>query len=220
MPAQPISLMMAMRPSTVSAPMDAMFNRPHVGVNVYPAVSTPKHHPDGPNLYQYIRSNPVNLVDPAGLAAVDPGKDRGLSSNTDWKGLKPIHLWMKGGGQELWDFGPDMAWINQRHGDDDYFSCGIFKYCRGKASWGNNTYAGRNGRTQHSLKLQGDFLFIHAKLQAGPNKGTRCKCATCGDIKGCLDAIRKKWNGTRYDHGFRHCGSIVLDAMSKYCLRE
>ncbi|RLA99082.1 MAG: hypothetical protein DRG83_13625 [Deltaproteobacteria bacterium] len=200
-------------------PMAGGFSRQHVGVNIYPAVRFPKLHPDGPNLYQYVRANSIRYTDSSGLA-VDLGKDCGLTSNSNWSGLKPIHFWIKDDGRGLWDFGPDMTWIRQRYNNNDYFSCGIFKYCRGEANWGNNAYAGVNGRTQHRLKLQGTFLFIQAKLQAGPKKGTLCKCATCGDITGCLKAVRQSWNGTRYDHYFRHCGSFVLDAMSKCCLRE
>jgi hypothetical protein len=64
MPPGPMQPMMA-------APMAGGFGRPHVGVNVYPAVSTPMPHPDGPNLYQYVRSNPVRYRDPSGLSAYD-----------------------------------------------------------------------------------------------------------------------------------------------------
>lgn len=53
--------------ATPVPPAAGGFNVPHVGVNIYPSVPTPRAHPDGPNLYQYVRSNPVKLVDPDGL---------------------------------------------------------------------------------------------------------------------------------------------------------
>lgn len=53
--------------TTPVPPAAGGFGVPHVGVNVYPSVPTPMRHPDGPNLYQYVRSNPVKLVDPDGL---------------------------------------------------------------------------------------------------------------------------------------------------------
>jgi len=202
------------------APMVGAMGRPHRGVNVYPSVSSPRPHPDGPNLYQYVRSNPIRYTDSSGLA-VDPGKDCKLFSNSDWSGKKPVHYWLTGVGQELWDFGPDYDWMDNRYGNHDYSMCGLLKYCRGEANWGNNSYAGRVGRHAHnSLKLQGDFLFWEAKLKAGPKKGTACKCATCGDIKGCLNAVRKKWDGTRYYHLERNCATFIIDAMNKCCLKE
>jgi hypothetical protein len=50
-------------------PVTANFGRPHVGVNVYPSLPTSMPEPDGANMYQYVRSNPVNAVDPEGLKA-------------------------------------------------------------------------------------------------------------------------------------------------------
>ncbi len=73
--------------SRMPTPMTTGFSQPHVGVNVYPdaaAIMPTVHrdpmdppvlfdptgqHPDGPNLYQYVRSNPLRFVDPQGLAA-------------------------------------------------------------------------------------------------------------------------------------------------------
>jgi hypothetical protein len=64
--------------------MPGTLDTPHIGVNVYPGVSTPMpsgsldpmappilfdptgQHPDGPNLYQYVRSNPARWRDPKG----------------------------------------------------------------------------------------------------------------------------------------------------------
>jgi len=96
----PMSPMAALpMPGRMPTPMAAIFagppidmpgilDTPHVGVNVYPSVSTPMpsmppdpmappvlfdptgQHPDGPNLYQYVRSNPVNRRDPDGLLSV------------------------------------------------------------------------------------------------------------------------------------------------------
>jgi len=85
-PTPPPSPMMAMRLlGRMSVPMAGGFDRPHVGVNVYPdaAAAMPTmqrdpmdppvlfdptgRHPDGPNLYQYVRSNPVRWQDPSGL---------------------------------------------------------------------------------------------------------------------------------------------------------
>jgi len=40
-----------------------------IGVNIYPTVPIPLH-PDGVNLYQYVRSNPVNRLDPSGLQSM------------------------------------------------------------------------------------------------------------------------------------------------------
>ncbi|GEM_PF-2138392 len=51
----------------VATPVPGGFGRPHVGMNVYPAVPSPMPHPDGPNLYQYVSSNPSKYVDPSGL---------------------------------------------------------------------------------------------------------------------------------------------------------
>lgn len=70
MPSGPVQPMMAApMPGRMPMPMAGGFVRPHVGVNVYPAVPTPMPHPDGPNLYQYVRSNPTKFVDPSGLLA-------------------------------------------------------------------------------------------------------------------------------------------------------
>jgi hypothetical protein len=56
---------------TPMPPMAGGFGAPHVGVNVYPGVSTPMPHPDGPNLYQYVRSNPVRFLDPTGTISYE-----------------------------------------------------------------------------------------------------------------------------------------------------
>ncbi len=71
MPPMPAGPMMAAHmpgmPGRMLTPMSGGFPGPHVGVNVYPAVTSPMPHPDGPNLYQYVRSNPITRVDPSGL---------------------------------------------------------------------------------------------------------------------------------------------------------
>lgn len=209
---------MAMRgPGGMSAPMAAGFGRPHVAVNVYPAVPTPAPHPDGPNLYQYVRSNPVRYTDSSGLA-VDPGKDCGLWSRSNHVSFigpikKPTHFWLNTDAGELWDFGPDYDWLDARYGNHEYGDCTIFKYCRGQANWGNNAYANRTGDVNNRPKLQ-----LLGQIWFGSGKGTSCRCASCGDIKDCLSEVRRRWDGTRYDHFARHCGSFVLDAATWCCL--
>lgn len=73
---QPIaaSPMMAMpMPGRMSVPTAGGFDRPHVGVNVYPSVPSATPHPDGQNPYQYVRSNPANRIDPSGLVSFTEG---------------------------------------------------------------------------------------------------------------------------------------------------
>lgn len=100
-PMPPMSPMMAISmPGRMPAPMAGGFDRPHVGVNVYPDAAAamsvmPRdpmdppvlfdptgQHPDGPNLYQYVRSNPVRWQDPQGTNIyLKTGNNSGNSIN-------------------------------------------------------------------------------------------------------------------------------------------
>ena len=169
----------------------------------------------GLNLYEYAKSSPVNIYDPYGL------KPCGVTLNKDAvkneiMGIidKPIHYWLGGAG--LWDFGPDIADIQATYGNDDYFSCGLFRPCNGEANWGNNAYAGKLGNSQNkALKER-----VHGSLQRGKHKSVKCNCVTCPMIYDCLDAVRKEWNNTPYDHWFRNCHTFAYDAMKKCCLKK
>jgi len=73
-------------------PMAGGYAGQRVGMNVYPSVPIPMAHPDGQNLYQYVRSNPVNLLDPEGLAAIVPGaKEPPWGQENAWKILDSLH---------------------------------------------------------------------------------------------------------------------------------
>ena len=172
----------------------------------------PIGYEDGMNLYQYAGSSPTMHNDFSGLL-VDPGKDCGLWSRSEWNGIIPGHFWLNGTGTELWDFGPDWDWLDARYGHHYFDDCSIFKYCLGQANWHNNSYANKAGDVNKRPKLQ-----IVGWLWFGSAKGTFCRCASCGDIKSCLSAVRDKWDKTRYDHFGRHCGSFVLDAAAWCCL--
>ena len=220
-PMVPIPLRMRMK---TASPSPVNVDRPHVGANVYPSVRTPMpQFADGPNLYQYVRSNPIRHTDSSGLA-VDPGNDCGLWSRSN-KGRfigpikKPTHLWLNSDSGKLWDFGPNYDWLRAHYDNPpppeppEYGDCTIFKYCRGEANWGGDAYAHRTGDVNKRPKLQ-----LIGKLWFGRSKGTSCRCATCAGIESCLSEVRGRWDGTRYDHFARHCGSFVLDAAAWCCL--
>ncbi len=172
---------------------------------------------DGMNLYQYVKSNPMVYTDSSGLA-VDPGKDCGLWSRSKKKDFigpikKPGHFWLNSDSGDLWDFGPNLKWLQDRYGNQEFGDCTIFKYCRGETNYDGDKYLNAVGDVNKRPKLQ-----LIGQLWFGSGKRTSCRCASCSDIKSCLSEVRRKWNGTRYDHFARHCGSFVLDAAAWCCL--
>lgn len=206
---------------------------PRTHRNVYtinpPAKGLRSQYADGPNLYQYVRSNPIRHTDSSGLA-VDPGKDCGLRSRSKHGGpKKPHHYWLAGreGKKALWDFGPNKDWMDKKFGKGKWNPswCSWGRYCPGSKNYHDDYYVKHvDGPhdTTNNLKLKWDFGPLVNKLKAGPKgiKGKKCKCVTCGDIKACLDAVETQWDERRYEYVWRNCVGFILDAMGKCCLRE
>lgn len=177
-------------------------------------------YPDGLNLYEYVKSNPVNYGDPYGLVpcGITFNKDvkkRGILGIID----KPTHYWLWG--KKQWDFGPDIAWIKRTYNPKPpyslkwYENCGILHHCEGIAPWpGNYNRVGDYSKTLKEKK--------HGHLKAGgPGvKDKACKCVTCGDIEACLDDMVTIWDKKSYDHWFQNCRTFVYDAMGKCCLKK
>jgi RHS repeat-associated protein len=176
---------------------------------------------DGLNLYQYVRSRPTIFRDSTGLE-VNPATDCNLYGNSSWTlGIIPDHYWMTGNGSELWDFGPDLPWMQRVYRHTNYSLCNDTLYpCQGQANFSNSAYAGIYGEVRNPLKLQQPVNLIYPTLKYGADKGNCCKKTNCGGIKSCLSALRTIWNNYNYSHLGRNCISFYSAAVSNCCLTE
>jgi hypothetical protein len=236
-------------PSTLSNAMPSVGLGAYRGSPMSLPRNSVAQYADGGSLYQYVRSSPPEYVDPTGRFAVggrppsgrigrssletlppprfpvDPYKDCGLTANSSWSGDKPGqgkpgHFWIAGEGDEVWDFGPSIPDIRSRYdGSDNYMDCGLLHPCKGQSPYTGGEDADPPafaGKRSNSVPLK----LSSGTIQVGPAAGKKCACATCGDIKGCLDTVRYQWKDDNYDHWFHSCLSFSIDAKSKCCLKE
>ena len=187
----------------------------------------PVQYADGPSLYMYARGNPITGLDPTGL-------DRKANvwihrEFLAWTWVAPnviSHTWLGGLGNELWDFGPDLQWMQKNLGHTRSWLCGdhtwntwpwrTYIYCRGEANWKGGAFAGKQGDTTTELFIEDSEA---RKIERGDYINTVCDCASESNVKNCLDAVRKAWDGTEYRKVRRNCIHFRDDAIRHCCLR-
>lgn len=196
---------------------------------------------DGMSLYLYAQGTPTNFRDPKGLA-VDPGIDCKLyymgkfrkapdeGQELGKRAKKPMHAWLAEGDpmakkKAVWDFGPDKAWMDQKFGKGKWtpMTCTWGTICEGQKDYGDVYYGGQKKQEFDAwkLKLKWDLGFWVNTLKEGKDvKGKKCKCASCKDIKTCLQAVEDRWDKEKkYEWVWSNCILFALDAMNKCCLR-
>jgi len=148
---------------------------------------------DGTNLYQYVRSNPINYVDPYGLLCVF---------------REYRELVFAGGGI------PHGGLLLGLHEDIDY---GASKFpwigARGECPF--------NGGVQWG-KVQTWDLEIektNEEIKYGHPDRPLCCCATCGDVENCVRKTCQEWNGTRF-WPWHKCWDFVEETKSNCCLKK
>jgi hypothetical protein len=222
-------MMAAPMPGRIPTPMAGGFVRPHVGVNVYPSVSSPRPHPDGPNLYQYVRSNPVNRLDPDGMKSIElktitmkrkhikwsvvAGKEEGDGYGHWWAeldGTESYGWWPKNPVPGLWET-----------------LVGVEGELNGQTSFGGTPtrdphHGDKAEDTFHPWRA-GDGWFGGRKLKYGAKKGTSCSCVSEGEIKDCIKAFVADFaaSNTSWRYPFSpNCHSFQEDMMKACCMKK
>ena len=63
-------------------------------------------------------------------------------------------------------------------------------------------------------------FFANKELEYGSGKGTKCKCATSGEIKDCLRDFAKSYSG-QWSHPWGNsCHDFLVEALDACCLED
>jgi len=213
MPSAPVSQM--------PTPMAGGLVRPHAGLNVYPSVSAPMPHHDGPNLYQYVVSDPIGHTDPMGLSSrkTKYWHVRGYGAQKIKSGFGEVEhsvIAVDLSKTEGVDYGP----ADKKGGK---------KSKKKKVSGLAWLLWGKTGKTNPwTIQFELNYSRTSEKWRlcikdSGTMKGEsggkdiECKCATEGQIKACIERVAKAWNGTTWKRG-HDCRQFVQAAESECCL--
>lgn len=218
----------------VPAPMPAAGGSgvPHVGVNVYPRVPSPMPHPDGPNLYQYVSSNPVNWVDwtgngkekpgggtaPAPSPAPNPAAQPAGRGSTCGIEIKRSAICKIFGQTKPSDFGHE--WLEIPDG------AGGTAYADSPSSGRRHPYIAhschRYERANPMWIWNAHVRFFGGSLPSGKS----CGEATCSEIRECMLQVMDDWAKRKpsgeleipYNFWNRNCIQFVNTAVSKCCM--
>lgn len=211
-------------PSVPAAPMAGRFARRHVGVNVFPAVPSPMPHPDGPNLYQYVSSNPVNWVDYTGNAKEKPGKGGG-SSGTPAPGTPgfvgpPEPPAGEGATCGIKVYRSAICTLSPKKPSDfghEWITDGATTWDFPKNYFRDPIQPCHKYDKEHPMHIWN----AHVSYWGGslPN-GTPCKQASCRQIKACLQEAENEWAGTPYSFWGHNCIDFAQFALKKCCMAK
>ena len=153
-----------------------------------------RQYADGVNIYEYVKSMPLDCKDPWGLVKIVEYHNKG------WKG----HAGLLVDGKD-YDFGP-------RDGKTVGWS-------EGMAPWGTTDDRFRNnkgdGASTYELKLsKRGFMLI------GPKKRYKCKCLTLRNAAICIKNSARIWNGMPYHSVINNCRNFVYDTKRQCCLEN
>jgi RHS repeat-associated protein len=149
---------------------------------------------DGMNLYQYVRSNPINYVDPYGLCAIREYMEHPLVGG----GIP--HKGILVGLNTDYDFGPGVSWMPG-------LVPGVCPWPFGGPTWGS------------TVTWDLEIKKTSEKIKYGHPDRPLCCCATCGDVQKCVRRTCAEWNGTGF-WPWRNCWSFVSAAKSNCCLKR
>ena len=63
-------------------------------------------------------------------------------------------------------------------------------------------------------------FFANKELEYGSGKGTKCECATCGEVKDCLSDFAKSYSG-QWSHPWGNsCHDFLVEALDACCLED
>ena len=158
---------------------------------------------DGLNLYQYVRSNPIVNFDSFGLACsggvcgVKPSNDCG----NIYKYYEPPSIW----------------WLPVSHsgilvnGKD--YDVGLKDGTNFTAVCPYKSVASPEAKNMTKL-----YKRNQGKMLLGPQKGKRCCCLTCSDVKNCIKYNCSKWDGGFYYVFFHDCHTFTRSTINNCCL--
>ena len=142
---------------------------------------------DGMNLYQYVGSNPTNRVDPYGLEFYDRPRDD------------------CGYGVFCGKIKIDSA--------GEWIAAKIFRarHCDLRNTGGDSA---REDEVKYPVLIDRSETRI---LEAGPNSGTKCSCASCGEIGKCIQDV--DLNSGPYHAVGNNCQTNTARQLSRCCLK-
>ena len=170
----------------------------------------PIHERGGINLYTFVKNDPVDKIDPRGLACgvIVKRITADVTGRTDKYGHEWIEVgggtssygWWPVDGVSIWDalFGVPGD-VNRGRPQDPH----------------NMDVSDITWETEIETRA---WIFFSRKLEAGSKAGTPCKCASCGDILDCLDSFAGNYAGKWSI--WRSCRTFSKQALSACCLEK